>query len=210
MAEFSLSAEFRSDHRLPSDQNEPRPCRSTGTHDFELVGFSQFATVGEVDLYFPAEAVEIVGYHESNQDGAQAMVPTDSPVQSSVMESRNRDNPPRGAADIAVHPLLEIRSPVTGTVKRSGQYTLYCRITDDFLVISPDDHPEWEVKLLHIKSVVVHPGDRVVAGVTVIAPGAHKLPLVSQVDELTPNPSWPHVHLEVIDPTVADRPGPGC
>jgi hypothetical protein len=126
------------------------------------------------------------------------------------LESRQRDTPARTAADIVVDPEVEIRSPVTGTVKRAGSYTLYCDHRDDFVVIEPDDHPGWEVKVLHMTGVQVRPGHRVVAGETVLAPRPHKLPFDSQVDETTAPPPWPHVHIEVVDPAIPDRPGPPC
>ncbi len=37
------------------------------------------------------------------------------------------------------------------------------------------------------------------------------LPFRSQVDDDTAVPHWPHVHVEVVDPSVPDRPtGGGC
>lgn len=65
---------------------------------------------------------------------------------------------------------------------------------------------------MHIDGVRVEPGDRVKAGVTVLAGRARKLPFRSQVDDYTAEPSWPHVHIEVIDPSIRDRPssGGGC
>ena len=106
----------------------------------------------------------------------------------------------------------EIRSPVTGRVKRAGRYVLYCKHSDDYVVIEPDDRPGWEVKVLHIDGVRVRAGNRVVAGQTVLAPRATQLPFESQVDKVrTADPAWPHVHIEVVDPTIPDRPtGPGC
>jgi hypothetical protein len=95
-------------------------------------------------------------------------------------------------------------------VKRAGTYTLYCEYRDDYVVIEPDERPGWEVKVLHIDGVRVRAGDRVVAAETVLAPRPHKLPFESQVDEVTAPPPWPHVHVEVIDPSIPDRPGPGC
>jgi hypothetical protein len=111
-----------------------------------------------------------------------------------------------------VDPALEIRAPVTGTVKRAGTYVLYCKYSDDFVVIDPDDRPGWEVKVLHIDGVRVSVGDRVDAGVTVLAPRPTPLPFRSQVDDDTAEPSWPQVHIEVVDPTVPNppRPGSGC
>ena len=110
-----------------------------------------------------------------------------------------------------VDPDAEIRAPVTGTVRYAGAYVLYCKYSDDFLVIEPDDHPGWEVKMLHIDGVRVRPGARVQAGVTVVAPRATRLPFESQVEEGSFRPAWPHVHVEIDDPDVPDRPtGPGC
>ena len=40
-------------------------------------------------------------------------------------------------------------------------------------------------------------------------PRATQLPFVSQVDEFTAEPSNPHVHVEVIDPSIPDIPTPG-
>ncbi len=100
---------------------------------------------------------------------------------------------------------------MSGTVIRSGTYILYCEYSDDFAVIEPDERPGWEVKILHIDNVQVFKGDRVEAGVTVIADGPTPLPFRSQVDDATSAPSWPHVHIEVIDPSIPDRPsGSGC
>jgi hypothetical protein len=53
-------------------------------------------------------------------------------------------------------------------------------------------------------------GDRVVAAETVLAPRPRQLPFESQVDELrTVDPAWPHVHIEVVDPSIPDIPSPG-
>ena len=99
---------------------------------------------------------------------------------------------------------------MTGTVKRAGTYVLYCRHSDDYVVIAPDANPAWEVKILHVDGEQVSPGQRVEAGVTVLAPRATQLPFDSQVDELrTADPAWPHVHIEVVDPSIPNVPSPG-
>jgi hypothetical protein len=173
--------------------------------------YTPFATAGGVVLRHPAARVERIGFHESNLDGAQQLqtLPTSAPTL--VLEGRSRDTTARGAADVMVDPEAEIRAPVTGTVLAAGTYVLYCRHSDDYLIIEPDDHPGWEVKLLHIDGVRVRPGARVQAGVTVVAPRATRLPFQSQVEEGSYRPAWPHVHIEIDDPTVPDRPtGPGC
>jgi len=173
--------------------------------------YTPFATAGGIVLRHPAARVERIGFHESTLDGARQLetLPTSAPTL--VLEGRARDTTARGAADVMVDPDAEIRAPVTGTVRYAGTYVLYCKYSDDFLVIEPDDHPGWEVKVLHIDGVRVRPGARVQAGVTVVAPRATRLPFESQVEAGSFRPAWPHVHIEIDDPAVPDRPtGPGC
>lgn len=173
--------------------------------------WTPFARVGDVVLVHPSRRVERIGYHESNIDGAGTFDPLPGAAASVTLESRNRDTSPRGAADIVVDPDVEIRSPVTGKVRYAGTYVLYCDHRDDFVIINPDARPNWEVKVLHISGVAVKPGDRVVAGETVLAPRPTRLPFPSQVEETAFSPPWPHVHMEVIDPSIPDRPsGRGC
>ena len=169
-----------------------------------------FATTHGITLVHPAGVVERVAFHQSNHDGARELQVLDTAVNPFVLESRERDTPATTATDIVVAPDGAIRAPVTGTVKRSGGYTLYCKYRDDYLVIAPDAEPNLEVKLLHIDGVQVHRGQRVVAGETVVAPHPTALPFASQVDEVaTAAPAWPHVHVEVVDPSIKDRPTPG-
>lgn len=175
-------------------------------------GFAPMTVAGPVTLTHPAAFVERVGFHESTHDGAQQQDVLASAVAPVVLETRDRGTGPQSAADVVVDPDAEIRAPVTGTVLRGGTYTLYCDHTDEYLVIEPDERPGWEVKVLHVVGLAVRTGDRVVAGETPVAAHARLLPFPSQVDDLRPaDPAWPHVHVEVVDPTVPDRPtGPGC
>ena len=172
--------------------------------------WAPFATVAGMTLTHPSARVERVAFHEANHDGARQLDALPSAVAPVTLEGRERGTSPRSAADVVVDPGREIRSPVTGTVKRGGTYTLYCEHRDDFVVIAPDANPAWEVKLLHINGLSVRRGQRVVAGETVVAAGPTQLPFESQVDELrTSDPAWPHVHIEVVDPSIPDRPNPG-
>jgi biotin carboxyl carrier protein len=183
----------------------PAPVRTVTEQDW-----TPFATVGGVVLTHPARVVEHVGFHEANHDGARELEVLATAVRPITLESRERLTGAHSAADVVVEPSAEIRSPVTGTVKRAGTYVLYCDNTDEFLVVEPDAHPGWEVKLLHVVGLQVRPGDRVVAGETLVALHAHQLPFESQVDEVrTADPAWPHVHVEVVDPSIRNRPSPG-
>lgn len=217
MLYFASSREFVAEHALPSDGVPGRACRLGGrgpntARNVQLLEPAPFASFGEVILLAPSLAVERIGFHQSTNDAARPLQPLETAIPSTTLSSRNRDTTSRGAADVAVNPLLPITSPVTGTVLRAGGYTLYCHYRDDYVVIEPDAHPGWEVKMLHISGVAVRTGDRVEAGVTVLAPTAHVLPFSSQIDDLTAKPSWPHVHIEIIDPSIPDRPstGSGC
>ena len=171
--------------------------------------YAPFAVTEQVVLVHPAAQVEVVGFHESNHDGARQLDPTAEAARPIELESRERGTGSRTAADIVVAPDAEIRAPVTGTVARAGSYVLYCEHRDDYAVIHPDARPGWEVKVLHIDGVQVQAGQRVEAGVTVLAPRPTQLPFDSQVDDHTATPAWPHVHIEVVDPSIPDRPSPG-
>lgn len=170
-----------------------------------------YATAGPVLLHHPSDHVEAIGFHQSGHDGAQHQVAIDGAARWFVQEDRGRDTDPQGAADIVVEPDREVRVPVTGTVLRAGSYTLYCDYTDQYAVIEPDARPGWEVKVFHIEGLALSAGQRVEAGVTPLAAGARVLPFPSTVEDDTALPPWPHVHVEVVDPSVPDRPtGPGC
>lgn len=170
-----------------------------------------YATAGPVVLHHVSDRVEAIGFHQSGHDGAQEQSPLPNAVRSYTMTSRDRDTTARGAADIVVEPGREIRAPVTGTVIRGGTYTLYCDNVDQYVVIEPDARPGWEVKVLHVQGLALTKGQHVEAGVTRLAAHARVLPFPSQVEEDTGLPAWPHVHVEVVDPSVPDRPtGPGC
>jgi hypothetical protein len=169
-----------------------------------------FGVAADVTLHYPSPRVERIGFHQSNNEGARPIEPIDTGIPATTMESRDRLSDLRSSADVVVDPESEIRAPVSGTVVSSGSYDLYCGLLDYFINIEPDDHPGWRVKVLHITGLNVGNGDRVVQGETVIAPTARQLPFESQVDRLrVVDPAWPHVHIEVVDPSIPNVPNPG-
>lgn len=212
---FSLSSEFVAAHPLPSDARPGRPCRpyqrraTDRPRTYAVAQSVVFAHAGGVAVWLPSIATEHVGYHQSVNRGAQSMVPLDGAVHQSTLPNRGRGTGSRTAADVAVHPMAPILAPASGTVIRAGTYRLYCHHHDEFVVISPDDRPGFEVTILHIQGLGVVPGDRVQAGQTVLARRARVLPFVSQIDRVTAPPAWPHVHIEVTDPTIPNEPGTG-
>jgi len=164
--------------------------------------YAPFATIGSLTLVLPSLRVEHVGFHQAIRAGAQQMTALDSPVPTTVMESRGRGTGSHTAADIVVEPGVPIVAPVTGVVLAANSYVLYCEHDDAIVVIEPDGFPGWEAKVLHISGLTVAPGDRVVAGQTVIANGPTVLPFESQVDDHTHAPAWPHVHIETVDTSI--------
>jgi hypothetical protein len=172
-------------------------------------GYRPFLDGQGVTLNYPTARVEIVGFHESNLAASRPLVTLPGAGRTVVLPTRDRHTAGATAADVESDPNGEVRSPVSGVIKRGGTYTLYCKYTDSFLVIEPDSHPGWEVKLLHIQGLVVTPGQRVVAGETKVAMHPTRLPFASDVEEFSAPPVWPHVHLEVDDPTIKNPPGVG-
>lgn len=212
----SLSSEFTRRHPYPSDGVPTRSCRPldqapTG-RSIEVLpdpAGETLATVAGLTLQAPAAIVELAGFHQSTHPGALAMTaPTSSAIPTTVMDSRGRGTHRRGAIDVVVEPTTEIVAPIAGTVARAGSYVLYCRYRDGFVVINPDGRPDLEVKLLHVQGVAVRAGDRVEIGDR-LAANATPFPFESQIDELTGEPSWPHVHLEVVDPSIPRKPSSG-
>lgn len=189
-----------------SSTTRPHPARSMVEQ-----AWVPYAMSGPVTLHHPSDRVEAIGFHQSGHDGAQRQTAVPGAARWFVQADRERDTDPQGAADIVVEPDRALRVPVTGTVLRAGTYTLYCDHVDQYAVIEPDARPGWEVKVLHIEGLVLTKGQRVEAGVTPLAARARALPFASNVEDDTAVPAWPHVHIEVVDPSVPDRPtGPGC
>ncbi len=214
----SLSGELTARHPYPSDGVHARSClspdgRATGRGVDVLTASPPPAlvTVAGLTLAAPASIVERAGFHQSSHPGAQEMTATaPAPVRISTMESRERGTNGRSAVDVAVEPSTKITAPIAGTVIRAGPYTLYCKYSDSYVVIAPDARPELEVKILHLRDLTVKAGQRVKAG-DKVAGRANKFPFTSQIDELTvATTAWPHVHLEVVDPSVPRPPGGGC
>lgn len=191
---------------------EPTPVTASLARDVSQAGYVQLGVADNVALAMPAARVELIGFHEAGHPGSQAINPVASSVRIMTLESRDRGTAATSAADIVVPPGEVIRAPATGVVIAANSYVLYCDHDDDLVYIEPDNLPGWQVRMFHVVDVDVSVGDRVIAGETRIAASARELPFESQVDEFTAEPSWPHVHVEVVDMSVPDdRPrGPGC
>ena len=193
----------------------PATTTSTATTTIPLeyheVGHIQFAWAGDLAVLLPVTRYETVGFHESGHDGA-FQLDVVGLTDWLTLASRGRGTGSRTAADIVVPPDEPIVAPITGTVIRAGTYTLYCDHSDNFIVIEPDGRPGWELKIFHFEGLAVGVGDELVAAETVVGSSGRILPFESQVDAFTAEPSNAHVHIEVIDTSIPDRPstGGGC
>jgi putative cell wall-binding protein/murein DD-endopeptidase MepM/ murein hydrolase activator NlpD len=169
-----------------------------------------FAAAGPVALHLPSRAVELVGFHQSGHPGAQQMAVRDTATPKLTLASRGRGTGSRTSADVVADPSAPVIAPASGRVIRAGAYVLYCRYADEYVVIEPDARPGWEVKVLHMQGLAVRTGDRVEADRTVLAAGPRAFPFRSQVDDHSHPRNWPHLHVEVVDPSIPPRPGGGC
>jgi hypothetical protein len=197
------------------EPEEAAPEASTTESGDRVVTDTGYLPLGRADsipLVLPVGRVEFIGFHEASHPGAAGINAAGTGVDMVTMDSRSRGTHERSAADIVVPPGEIVVSPATGTVIAANEYVLYCVHQDKLVYIEPDGFPGWVVRVFHVEGDLPAVGTRVVGGVTKIADSARMLPFESQVDELTAEPSWPHVHVEVVDTSVPDTrpPGPGC
>jgi hypothetical protein len=188
------------------------------------------ARIEGLTLLAPSSAVVVVGFHEAATVHALPLTPrgtlTDNHnptryephpagvdggeavdgVDHLVMASRGRRPGPTSAVDVVLRDDEPVLSPVTGTVSDVRVYYLSGRHEDVRVEIVPDAAPHLRVVLVHVDGIRVGIGDRVTAGVTVLADTARGFPFASQIDRETEPDRWPHVHLEV-QPVDAPRPG---
>lgn len=189
---------------------------------------AMFAEALGLPLHLPVTAPRLVAFHEASMDGALPMLPlgTCRPCRHpgfragpddgtnqryAVMDPRGRGSAPTSAVDVVVDRGARILSPVTGRVAAVRPYRLYGRYADTRVALLPEGGLGIEVVLLHLRSGRLAPGDRVVAGVTVLG-RVRSFPFRSQVDRYAAG-RHPHVHLEVVDARARDeavgRRGPG-
>jgi murein DD-endopeptidase MepM/ murein hydrolase activator NlpD len=164
-----------------------------------------FAHARGLPLTQVSTQVRAVGYHQAGRSTRAVPMTAVTPGITSappgkgpwglVQPSRRRGTDRAGAVDLALPADVPVHSPVTGRVVKVERYRLYRRIPDIKVTIVPDARPHAEVVLLHVARVPVKPGDRVVAGQTVVAKTARPLPLRSTIERYSGR--MPHVHVEV-------------
>jgi len=109
---------------------------------------------------------------------------------------RGRGSSNFSAADCAVLPKTVVLAPVDGVVTSVRHYRLYGRIDDIRLEIKPNGYPKLRVVMLHITSIKVKKGARVVGGVTPVAIVRH-LKLSSTINRYVPVKNVDHTHIQV-------------
>lgn len=160
-----------------------------------IVAPRPFATSEGIELWTPSARPVLIGFHEAAGLGTRVL----TPIEGQVLASRGRGTAPTSAVDVALEVGEPVRAVVTGTVVEVAPYTLYGRHPDVIVVIAPDSRPDLRVRMLHIDDVRVVPGQRVTAGLDVVAGTARHLPVASQVDRYVGR-SVPHLHVEITGP----------
>jgi murein DD-endopeptidase MepM/ murein hydrolase activator NlpD len=152
-----------------------------------------------------------VGYHEAKNPQALPLRPLGrlqrnanrrnfTPVPSTagpsyvVLKTRYRGTGPTTAVDVAMPVGARVLSPVTGRVRSVRQYLLYGAWVD-YRVEIVVRRADLVVVAIHLRTVAVRRGARVVAGVTPIG-RPRLLDYRSDIDEFV-GPGVPHVHIEV-------------
>jgi murein DD-endopeptidase MepM/ murein hydrolase activator NlpD len=180
----------------------------------ELPPFFATAEGTELRLRLPAPEGDVIGigYHQAYNVKAlgldsslglqteptsvtisRASVPG-RPV-SFVMEARGRGSGLNSAVDIAVKDGIFIKSPVSGRVEAVKPYLLYGSYDDVQVDIVPDSYPELKISMIHLDDIRVKLGQKVEAGVTLLA-RPRKLAVDSQIDQYLGKASL-HIHLQI-------------
>lgn len=160
-----------------------------------IVAPRPFATSEGIELWTPSARPVLIGFHEAAGHGTRVL----TPIEGQILATRGRGTAPTSAVDVALEPGEPVRAVVTGTVVDVAPYTLYGRHQDVIVVIAPDSRPDLRVRMLHIDDVRVVPGQRVTAGLDVVAGTARHLPVASQVDRYIGR-ALPHLHVEITGP----------
>ncbi len=192
------------------------------TGDLPVVNVPQvtpLATLGSLRLVVPAPEARLIGFHEASLPGVLDLDPAgilqsndnttrfvpgpDDPTGQPyvVLSSRGRVHGPSTAVDVVIEDDQPILSPVDGVVTDVRDYQLYSRYPDTRIEIQPDAAPHLRIVMIHVTGVTATAGDRVVAGRSILAAGPNRFSFSSHIDRYLDPERWPHVHIEVKDPT---------
>lgn len=170
------------------------------------------ATVEGVEIVEPSTRMAAIGFHEgssrglpltpvgklrSNQTRMNAPEDRKGP-EYHLMPSRGRSAGASSAVDLAMPKNEPVLAVATGTVRSVSPYSLYGTTPDLLIEITPAGRPGLNVQVFHVRDAKVAPGDKVVAGETVLAAKPRQLPFPSQVDRYVGH-AGPHVHVQVLE-----------
>ena len=154
-----------------------------------------FAKAAGLALHLPSHRVHYAGFHQASYPVATPMARAGD-AKTQILPSRGRGTSRASAIDIVQAPGEDVRAPVSGRVVEVTHYKLYGKYSDVKMRIRPKGANNYLVTVLHMDGAKVKVGDRVEAGMTVIADGPRKFPFFSQVDAFS-GTDWGHVHIEL-------------
>jgi hypothetical protein len=214
----SLAATETSGSATPTGSVPASP--SPSTTQSVVATTATFAKIAgtSVRVHYPALPTKLVavGFHQADNKKAKRFIPYPSLKCIGIKKASTTrgllkkyrslklfQQPKRGrgssnfsAADCSVPRGTTVLAPVTGVVTNVRTYKLYGRISDRRLEIKPDGGPRVRVVMIHIKSVKVKKGQRVIGGKTQVAV-VRNLKLNSTIDRFVPAKRVDHVHLQV-------------
>ena len=99
------------------------------------------------------------------------------------------------SVDVAVKEGTPVKSPVSGKVVAVEPYQLYGRYDDVQIDILPKGNPRIKISIVHLNRPTVAVGQRVEAGVTMLAV-PRRLPVNSQIDQYL-GQITDHIHIQI-------------
>lgn len=99
------------------------------------------------------------------------------------------------SVDVAVKEGTPVKSPVSGKVGAVEPYLLYGRYNDVRIDILPKGNQRIKISIIHLKQPTITVGQRVEAGVTVLAM-PRRLPVNSQIDQYL-GQITDHIHMQI-------------
>jgi murein DD-endopeptidase MepM/ murein hydrolase activator NlpD len=212
-AEAQADIEEQADIRAQAERDRQRAPEEGLVIEEPAPTAAPMAAAGDLELLVPAaaEVEAVVGFHQAGAGSAavpldplgrtvDSHVPSFDEIEEdghdhAVMASRDRGTEFTSAVDIALPEGEAVLSPVDGVVTTVAPYSLYGRIDDVLVTITPTDDPDVVVHLFHVEDPQVAEGEEVHAGQTPLA-AVRSLSMPSQIDRFTGD-ERPHVHLEV-------------
>jgi murein DD-endopeptidase MepM/ murein hydrolase activator NlpD len=147
----------------------------------------------------------VMANHGTQRPSAQDEPTGDNKMIGQTVSMWRQDSvgPEMSSVDAGAQPGTPVYAPVTGTVVKIRDYSLYGELPDKEMHIQIPGHPELDFILLHIDNLQVNVGDHIIAGVTQVATVRDTADYFD--DDLAnftaPGDKGNHTHLQVNDTT---------